>query len=164
MAVVAPMPSARVRTMVREKPGAFRSWRIARRRSRIGKHPCSARGGQWISASPRDAKHQPNGKCSQLQILNVKCFELGSVRSSDHLSPTGICYVRLRLQSRDLHSRQRARSASAHFESHRLRCRTDVRIVVFVCARCESLRMDRVFCPQSVPHFERIARRDRVEI
>ncbi len=61
--------------MVRENPGAFRSWRSARRRSRIGKDPYSARDGKSISGSPRDVKHQPNGKCSQLQILNVKWCE-----------------------------------------------------------------------------------------
>jgi len=56
------------------------------------------------------------------------------------------------------------RSASAHFKPHWLRCRIDVRIVIFVYARCESLRVDRVFCPQSVAYLERIAWRDRVEI
>src|ERR1700733_153783 len=92
MAVVAPMPSARVRTMVREKPGAFRSWRIARRRSRIGKYPCSARGGQWISASPRDAKHQPNGKCSQLKILNVKWCERANAFTEHEYGSRGTIY------------------------------------------------------------------------
>src|SRR5215475_710848 len=55
-------------------------------------------------------------------------------------------------------------SASAHFKVHRLGCRVDVRVVVFVHARCESLRMHRVFRSQAVPHFERITRRNRVEI
>jgi hypothetical protein len=35
MAVVAPIPRAKVRMIVTENPGAFRSWRRARRKSRI---------------------------------------------------------------------------------------------------------------------------------
>jgi hypothetical protein len=51
-------------------------------------------------------------------------------------------------------------SASAHFKVHRLCCSINVRIVVFVHARGERVRVDWVFRSQPVPHFDRSARRN----
>src|SRR5438874_2550040 len=67
IAVFAPMPSARVRTAMKVKPGVFRSWRSAKRRSFM---------------APSDLSHGYFGRRFQIHVARHRRFQLRADRSS----------------------------------------------------------------------------------
>ena len=62
MAVVAPMPRARARTMITVKPGAFSSWRNAKRRSCVS--PCMFGDDHYAAVSSIGAPFVITNVCS----------------------------------------------------------------------------------------------------